>query len=193
VAVLFNDLDGNQSLKNREETFIGSFVLREGESALLSDLERHSIEPFELKAIRAVSVDAPLNQAPLRNLTQSLQVTGLTLNKEFHAAKIQLKNVADKNIIAYMVCASEPLSPNSACQSGFDLVLKPGDEKTLHFTNFPFRTFSRGPGGLTEIPTKNQELVLRTAVFEDGSFEGDADAARGILREQAGWKTNRGK
>jgi len=62
-------------LKDREENFIGSFVLREGESALLSGMERHSIEPFELKAIKAESVDAPLDQSPLRNQRQAIQVT----------------------------------------------------------------------------------------------------------------------
>jgi hypothetical protein len=87
----------------------------------------------------------------------------------------------------------EPRNHDSACQNGTDLDLKPGDEKTLRFSNFPLRSFTRGPGGLIEVPIDGQELVIRTAIFEDGSFEGEADEAARILGEQARWKINRGK
>ncbi len=157
-------------------------------------LAGHNIEPFELKAIKAESVDAPIEHAPLRNQTQSLQATGLTLKKGFNQAHIRLKNVSGKNIIGYMICVFETSSESSACQGGgFGPVLKPGEENTIFFPNFPFRVFRSEPGGLIEFPTDKQELVIRTAVFEDGSFEGDAKAAAGIMREQAEWKTNRGK
>jgi len=191
VKVLFDDPDDEDSLKDREENFIGTFVLRDGESALLSGLERHNIEPFELKAVKAESVDVPLDQAPLRNQTRAIQATGLTLNKEVHQAHIRLKNVSGKNIIGYTICDYEPRG-DSTCQRGAGLDLKPGDEKTL-LMGFPSRSFRRGPGGFIELPTDGHELVIRTAVFEDGSFEGDPDDAGMILGKQARWKIKRGK
>lgn len=187
VTVLFNDLEDKEWWKKRDEAVLGTFHVTENESTRLSALERYGIEPFELSAIRAESENVPLDRAPLRNQTQAIQVLSLALNKALDRADFRLQNISDKNVIAYTIgVAGKGDRTSKGVSFAPDQPWYPGEEKTHLQENFPSRLFQRGPQGAYQLPTNHQQLVIFTAVFEDGTFEGDPDDAGRFLAVRAG-------
>jgi hypothetical protein len=187
VAVLFNDLDDKEWWTKREEAVLGTFRVKDTEATTLSTLRGYGIEPFELRVIRSENVNIPLDRAPLRNQTRAIQVLSLALNQVLGQADFRLKNISDKNIIAYTIgVAGEGDRSSKGVSFAPDEPWYPGEEKSHLQENYPSRAFQRGPQSDYQLPTNHQQLMIFTAVFEDGTFEGDPDDAGRFLAVRAG-------
>lgn len=160
-----------------EETSVGTYNLRENESFSVEKLEQFGVEPFRLKVVRIIP--AVSSQPIVSSRAKSLEVVGIEpVNATLPTYKLTLHNLSDKNITAFeinivdgskVVVSSWPYGPD-----GLPLI-KAGD---FYETREPLLTRAqRTAAGYRPSVPDSQQTVISCVVFEDGSYEGDAEPA----------------
>lgn len=150
LFVIYNDINDQEWWKNKKQKSAGSYLIHEGESVRTAELAQFGIEPIELSAIDARPVVISPSERPfITNKTQSLEV--VRLERSLDEYRLTLKNVGSKTIARLTV-----LHGGSGYSSGG---LRPGsvDEEYLAGSRI-----------------EQEGITISTVVFEDGSFEGDA-------------------
>ena len=158
----------NAGRKTIKEKLVASYLVREGETVLATELDRFGIEPFEMKAMDATPVVLKPGEGP--RITNSSVLEVEKIEHHFDAYRIWLKNKSDKNIVAYTVSTgNRRLQPGSA---GHRNVLASGaTSQELYFQ-----------GDEVERIGINVSVVI----FADGSFEGDPKLATDYLANAEG-------
>src|SRR5215813_8065659 len=99
LSVMYSEVNV-QDLLRRDYKPGGSYLIREGETARASELSQFGIEPFEMKVISAAPIVLKPGEGPrIVNNTTALKVE--RLEKHLNSYSIWLKNVSNKDIVAY--------------------------------------------------------------------------------------------
>lgn len=167
LSIIYNDLSNQEWWKDKKEKVAGSLLIREGESARLTELAQFGIEPFEMRAINARPVVVQPGEGPrIVNNTKSLEV--VRLEKSLDGYQIWLKNNSSKNVVAYTISTgNRGLSAAGVGYGNIRPVIAAGatsDEIYLY--------------GAT---VEEDRITIPVVVFEDGSFEGDIKLAARFL------------
>ena len=160
-----------------EETSVGTYNLRENESFSVEKLEQFGVAPFRLKVVRIIR--AVSSQPIVSSRAKSLAVVGIEpVNATLPTYKLTLHNLSDKNITAFeinivdgnkVVVSSRRYGPD-----GLPIIKAGG----LYESGEPLLTRAQqtAAGYGPSVPD-SQQTVISCVVFEDGSYEGDAESA----------------
>lgn len=163
-----------------EETMVGTYHLRENESVLVQELEGFGVEPFRI-SLKRIAPAAP-NQPVVKSLAKSLEIVGIEPQPStLPRYKLTLRNLSEKNIMALRIeiMSGGVMAVTSTPQGleGLPLI-KAG---AFFESNQPLRTRAvHTPGGFAPDTHISQETIIRSVVFEDGSYEGDPAPAAGF-------------
>lgn len=156
---------------------VGSYVLRENEKLVVNDMTAFGLEPFEIALVRVTPRSVPLPS--VTNNTSSVQVLNVQpVDSTFPAYKLTLLNTSNKNISALFVDmfldGRRRTSSMPHNQDGAPLI--PAGETYEFRRQLNNVALAASQGYAPETPP-NQAVVITTAVFEDGTYEGDAYSA----------------
>ncbi|HUQ33497.1 MAG TPA: hypothetical protein VM095_15350 [Pyrinomonadaceae bacterium] len=171
----------------REEP-VATYNVRENETITVSELTRFGVVPFEIKLVRVNPVLT--SPPPVVNNTQSLAVSGI---EAFHSTlptyKLTLQNLSGKNVAALgvevHVNGQRRISSMPQGEDG-KTVIEAGATHKLYVAAANNAQMT-GDGYAPELPP-NQEIIITTVVFTDGSYEGDAETAASFRAFQVGRK-----
>jgi hypothetical protein len=169
-----------------KEVQVGSYLLREGDSAVVRELASFGVVPFEITAVRPKITAPPLPSVTTR--TSSLEVIGIEATKStIPAYKLSLRNVSSKNIAAIQVSVFEGprlrLTGSPRGNEGLPLI-PAGAILETNVLGAKDTTMTRF--GYEPASPPFQTVVVSSLVFEDGSYEGDPAAALRISARIAG-------
>jgi len=171
------------------EDMVGTYTVRENEVLAVDSLRDFGVEPFKLKLIR---VEPQTSDVPtILNKTKSLEVVGIEpIVATFPRYKLTLHNLSDKNISAIKINIMRDgkldLSGMSQGEEGEPLV-KAGSLKEL---NEMLATRAEPTAaGYSPVSPRAQQIVIATLMFEDGSYEGEAEPAATYRGHAIGNKT----
>jgi hypothetical protein len=171
-----------------KEEHVATFRLREAQSIRVDELTRFGVEPIEITLIRP-PVLLP-NPPEVINKADSIEVVGIEANNStLPSYRLSLRNRSSKNLVALQIdvhvgdekrLISQPMG-----KEGHPLI-KAG---AIFQTNVPGvkqATMTR-QGYMPDSP-QGQTILIGTAVFDDGTFEGDPRMAAHIRARVMGQK-----
>lgn len=157
---------------------VGSYLLRENERVVVTELTAFGVEPFEIGVIRVAPKSVAL--PGVRSQARSIKVINVQPvdSATFPTYKLTLLNTSAKNVSALFVetfvdgrrrTSSMPHNTDDATliAAGATYDLK------RQLNNI---ASSSSDGYAPETPP-NQSVLIKAAIFEDGTYEGDAGAA----------------
>jgi hypothetical protein len=175
VSVTFSVLRGERFMDI--EDMVGTYALRENEALSIDALKNFGVEPFKIKVIRVApqSTDVP----SIVNKTKSVEVVGLEpLVSTFPRYKLTVHNLSDKNISALKIYIMHDdkveLSWMPQGDDGAALIGAGGSSELKEMLSTRAQAT---PDGFTPEALHNQQIVIGALIFEDGSYEGEAEAA----------------
>ena len=159
------------------EDMVGTYTVRENEGLAVDSLRDFGVEPFKLKLIRVApqTADVPT----ILNKTKSLEVVGIEpIVATLPRYKLTLHNLSDKNIgairINTLLDGKLSLSGMAQGDDGEPLV-RAGSLKELN--EMLVTHAEKTAAGYSPESPRAQQIVIATLVFEDGSYEGEAEPA----------------
>lgn len=164
---------------HEKEKSVAVYSLRQGEKVRVLELAQFGVEPFELVLVRVASASPDLprfvSKAPAIELV-TIQANLSTLPSH----GLVLRNVSVKNVRAIMVRTvqnrSIKVSGIDEGKEGAPLIPAGG---TAEITQPALTRATVTPGGYEPVTPENQIIEISTAIFDDGSFEGEeAEAIR---------------
>lgn len=169
------------------EKAVGTYLAREGETVSVAGLKSFGFEPLVLAVSEAKpEPEMPFIPAPARAVSRvkSIEVVSFaTEGAEMERARLVLRNVSAKNVVGLEmggvdggVNMIQTFGPRPLIASG----------ATYESETSLGRSGRALPGGGYEPVAQPEALVVSTAVFDDGTYEGDAKAASTMLARQAG-------
>ena len=167
---------------------VATYELKENEGVKADALTRFGVEPFDIKVVR---VNPNLSYTPSVLIkAESISVVGIELrNTTLPSYKLTLHNTSNKSVVAIAVnvFAGNKLQASSLPQ-GIDgrTLIKAGGLEEI--TVSALYRAQRTSEGYRPEPQPNQEIVITSVVFDDGSFEGDAQMAAPFTAFVAGRK-----
>jgi hypothetical protein len=171
----------------REEP-VATYNVRENETITVSELTRFGVVPFAIKLVRVNPMWS--SPPPVVNKTDSLAVSGIeAVHSTLPSYKVTLQNLSGKNVAALGVEVHVNGHRRiSSMRQGDDgkAVIEAGATYKLYMAAAN-NAQMRGAGYTPETPP-NQEIVITTVVFDDGSYEGDAETAASFRAFQVGRK-----
>jgi hypothetical protein len=160
------------------EVLVASYRLREGESVTADALTRYGVEPLVLKVVQAKPSESliPAKALHLENRTKSVEIMGL--KKEASPSeqyKLSLRNNSARNIIMVDLFTPDPSGHGGSSQllegNANVPAIPVGAIRSIRLGAFT----SENRSELEESPP--QTIIIRTLVFDDGAYEGDAEFA----------------
>jgi hypothetical protein len=172
----------------REES-VATYNVRENETISVGELARFGVVPFEIKLVRVNPVLT--SPPPVVNKTESLAVSGIeAVHSTLPSYKVMLQNLSGKNVAALgvevHVNGQRRISSMPQGEDG-KAVIEAGATHKLYVAAANNAQMTRD--GYTPETPPNQEIVITTVVFDDGSYEGDAQTAASFRAFQLGRKT----
>ena len=172
---------------HEQEKSVAEYSLRQGEKVRVLELAQFGVEPFELALVRVASASADLPQVVSKALAIELVTIQANLST-LPSYRLVLRNVSVKNVRAIMVRTvqnrSIKLSGFEGGKEGAPLIPAGGTAEINH----PADTRATAtPGGYKPLTPENQIIEISTAIFDDGSFEGEEYEAiiyRALLKGQ---------
>ena len=180
-------------MENEKEVLVGTYRLNEGDAVMTDALTKFGLEPLVLRVVKAKpSFEDPLPpiMPKVENKTKAIEV--VSLNQESSPSdsfRLTLRNVSSKNIVALdlFMPSSDGNGGSGQRSQGSDkahpLLLHGG--VSVHHINV-----SRGgrmtPDGFVPDIAQQQTLIIRTVVFDDGTYEGLVEPAAEIEAHRRG-------
>jgi hypothetical protein len=166
---------GKKLFEKREK--VGSYLLQENERLKLFDMTAFGLEPFELTAIRVEKKSASV--PAVTSNAASVEVREVeAIDSTFPMFKLKLRNTSRKNISALfvdiLVNGKLRISAMPHNRDATPLIAAGG---TYEYKRQLSSDTRQEGGGYAPEPSPNQTLFIKAAVFDDGTFEGDAEAA----------------
>ena len=186
VRVTVSVFLGVRFFDKKEE--VATYKLKENEGVKAVALTKFGVEPFDIKVVR---VNPNLSYTPSVLIkAESLSVVGIELkNTTLPSYKLTLHNTSNKNVVAIAinVVAGNRLQASSLPQGrGGRTLIKAGGIEEINVSAV-YQVQNTSDGYRPE-PQPNQEIVITAVVFDDGSFEGDAQMAATFTAFVAGRK-----
>jgi hypothetical protein len=161
-----------------KEQTIASYFAREGETIMVSELERFGFEPLVLRIVRFQPTPFPEPSAKVLpevvNALKSVAFVGLQSDEPLsHSYKLTLQNLAAKSIVALTIGAQHG---TETMEGGLAPLMLPG------------AIFKTTIGAIASLPpeTSPGTLVIGTVLFDDGRYEGDVVAAAEMAARSKG-------
>jgi hypothetical protein len=166
----FEEMDTPRSLEGVPQESAGKFLLRLGESATVGDLARYGLEPLTVRVVQ----NKPLvpGVPEIINNTAAIRVEGVDQDRTFY--KLAVRNVSSKNITDVVV--------NMPDEGGGSRMSESASPKHPLIAAGALHQLMLG---FSE-PAVVRQIVIAAAVFDDGSFEGSAEAAAGLEAQRLG-------
>ncbi len=168
------------------EEFVAEYEAAAGDRFVVKELERFGITPFEFEVVRKVEAAAP-RAFEAKVLTSSLEAVGAEVDQKNSLVRLTLRNLSPKAVTALKL---------ETRRGGRVLTLKwpLGDEGrpiieaggegvvTIGFSGDSVR---KGDGYAPLLP---DAVVVSSALFADGSYEGELRAASRAAAQYAGYR-----
>ena len=160
-----------------QEKDVAVYTLREGQKASVRELTQFGVEPIQVALIRVPPDNAEIPQVISK--AKSIELVTVQANlSTLPSHRVVLRNLSEKNVAALMVRVAQGgrtrISGMRMGKDGAPLIAPGGvSEITVRLATRATET----PGGYKPITPENQIIEISTAVFEDGSFEGDIEYA----------------
>lgn len=175
VRVVASAYLGRKMIEKQER--IGSYLLQENERLTLYDMMAFGLEPYELMAVRvekkSAYVPAVTSYAPSVEFKEAQ-----ALDATFPVFQVKLRNTSRKDISALSIEVRVNGRPRiSAMAHNRDAVPLIEAGGTYEYKRQFVSSATEAGGGYLPETLPNQSLVIVSAVFDDGTFEGDAGFA----------------
>ena len=159
-----------------QEQLVGVYQVGIGEQKILGDLDQFGIEPFTISLLNTPPPVPP--QPTIDNRTKSIEVASIQLENMPHTGyRVVLRNLSDKNVgaVRVQVMSDGMRGPNALWQgeNGQSLIKPGGTVERYIQVMKPVKTPTGYAPGAPVVAT----LILAGAVFENLSFEGEAEPA----------------
>ena len=167
---------------------VATYLVRENEKITTRALTKFGVEPFEIKVTRVSPVSTALPQVV--NKTESVAVINIEANNStLPSYKLQLRNLSNKNIIGLginMIVNNRPRRIGMPRGQEGRPLIEAGSVYNHNILGV-LNAQTTSDGYVPDAPLK-QEIIITTAVFDDGSYEGDAQTAATVRAFQIGDK-----
>lgn len=174
VRVLVSVFVGLKGLE--QETPIAVYSLREGERVTVGQVTKVGVEPFDIVLAR-VGLGGG-NLPPVVSKAKSIELVTIQGNLlTLPSYRVTLRNLSARNVHALFIRVGQDRNQITSMPQGEDgapLILAGGASE---FDEPAVTNASPAPGGYQPVPSPNQTIEISTAVFDDGSFEGEIGPA----------------
>jgi hypothetical protein len=178
---------------HEEEKQISSYLLREGETTSAKELADVGVVPFEFKVVRLA---ASVPYVPeFKSKSPSIELVSIQPNfSALPRVQLVLRNVSSKPVHAVeVVTVSDGVACVLTMRQGKEgeALIPPGG--TFEMTASLKTKYAAGANEYSIETPPNQLIEVATAVFSDGSYEGESDYALTFLGYQTGRKAQLGR
>ncbi|HZI18544.1 MAG TPA: hypothetical protein VEY09_08095 [Pyrinomonadaceae bacterium] len=166
-----------------EEEKVAEYFVAEGEEYTVMELLSYGIEPLKVGVVRRANAEVP--PPSVSNRTTSVEVVSIEVKEAGPTYELRLRNNSGKRIRAVevrMLKNEQPGGSRSRFFSGVEPCAAPGESWTMTL-EFGWN-FKVGEGG-HQIEPPNR-VIVDSALFADGSYEGDAGFAARAAAEDFG-------
>lgn len=171
-----------------QEKAVKSYILHEGEKVTVTELAQVGVEPFEIKLIRLTPL---VGEAPqFISKAKSIELVVMEANlSTLPSYKVVVRNLSAKSVIALRLettLSGRPAIVSMPQGREGTPIIAPGGTYELN-AKLATRTTPTADG-YSPVVLPNQVIEISSAMFEDGSFEGDSDGAITFAGFQKGRK-----
>ena len=187
VRVIVSTLSGTKALENEQR--VGTYLIRETEKISIDDLKQFGIEPFQIKLVRVSPNIPPVPPVSLKGVQSLVVINSMAKEATLPSYRIILRNQSNKNIVGLGVdVVSGGRVQITSKPRGIDgqPLIAAGKEYWLTVTA-PNRAQPTVDGFVPTSPS-DQQIQIKAAVFDDGTYEGDAATAAAVRGYRAGEK-----
>lgn len=174
ATVFFGDFDRQTtpvSLYNLPQERVGSYSAGLNESVTFRELEKYGLEPLTLRVVAPPTSDAPRARTMSRSPSVQMEIVG----GEGSSYELDLRNLAAKGVTAFHINdGSESGGTGMETAGGSRVLIAPGARYQVKYQTG--RSGTTVNGRYVEDPPPSL-VVLSAVLFEDGSYEGDANTA----------------
>ena len=187
VRVIVSTLSGSKALENEQR--VGTYLIRETEKISIDDLKQFGIEPFQIKLVRVNPNVPPVPPVILKGVESVVVLNSMAKETTLPSYRIILRNQSNKNIVGLGVdVVAGGRVQITAKPRGIDgQPLIPAGKEYWLTVLAPNRA-QQTPDGYVPTSPSDQQILIKGVVFEDGTFEGDAETAVAVRGYQAGEK-----
>ena len=187
VSVIVSTLSGAKALENEER--VGTYVIRETQKISIDDLKKFGIQPFQIKLIRVNANVPPVPPVVLKGVESVVVLNSMAKETTLPSYRIILRNQTSKNIVGLGVdVVAGGRVQITAKPRGIDgQPLIPAGKEYWLTVSAPNRAQPTSDGYVPTSPS-DQQIQIKGAVFDDGTFEGDAQTAAAVRGYRAGEK-----
>jgi hypothetical protein len=169
------------------EVPVGEYTITEGSRLVIKELAKFGVVPFEVSLVRAPATVAELPDVV--NKTKALRVEVEPVVSNLPSFKVRLFNISNKAVMSY--CSETSIGTQrhligiSRNLNG-TVLIEPGQfvEKILPYPLKPLPSST----GHTPEPMTGLVLTIQSAIFSDGTYEGDSMPAAKFRAIQIGQK-----
>jgi hypothetical protein len=187
VRVTVSTLSGSKALENEQR--VGTYLIRETEKISIDDLKLFGIEPFQIKLVRVNPNVTPVPPVILKGVESVVVINSMAKETTLPSYRIILRNQSNKNIVGLGVdvVAGGKVQITSKPRGIDGQPLIPANKEYWLTVTAPNRA-QQTPDGYVPTSPSDQQIIIKSAVFEDGTFEGDTETAVAVRGYQAGEK-----
>jgi hypothetical protein len=187
VLVTVSTLSGSKALEDEQR--VGTYLIRETEKISIDDLKRFGIEPFQIKLVRVSPNIPPVPPVSLKGVESLVVINSMAKETTLPSYRIILRNQSNKNIVGLGVdVVSGGRAQITSKPRGIDgqPLIAAGKEYWLTVAA-PNRAQPTVDGFVPTSPS-DQQIQIKAAVFDDGTYEGDVATAAAVRGYRAGEK-----
>ncbi len=187
VRVTVSTLSGTKALENEQE--VGTYLIHETEKITIEELRRFGIEPFEIRLLRVNPSIEPVPPVILKGVDSVMILNAMPKETTLPSFRIILRNQSNKNItgLGVDVVAEGKVQLSSRPRGIEGQPLIPAGKEYWLTVAAPNRAKTTLGGYEPTIPS-GMEIQIKAAIFDDGTYEGDAETARAVRGYRAGEK-----
>jgi hypothetical protein len=187
VRVIVSTLSGSKALENEQR--VGTYLIRETEKISIDDLKQFGIEPFQIKLVRVNPNIPPVPPVILKGVESVVVINSMAKETTLPSYRIILRSQSNKNIVGLGVdvVAGGRVQITSKPRGIDGQPLIPAGKEYWLTVAAPNRA-QETPGGYVPTSPTDQQILIKGAVFDDGTYEGDAETAVAVRGYQAGEK-----
>ncbi|HJX91756.1 MAG TPA: hypothetical protein VJ372_14745 [Pyrinomonadaceae bacterium] len=187
VRVIVSTLSGSKALENEQR--VGTYLIRETEKISIDDLKQFGIEPFQIKLVRVNPNIPPVPPVILKGVESVVVINSMAKETTLPSYRIILRSQSNKNIVGLGVdvVAGGRVQITSKPRGIDGQPLIPAGKEYWLTVAAPNRA-QETPGGYVPTSPTDQQILIKGAVFDDGTYEGDPETAVAVRGYQAGEK-----
>lgn len=178
---------------HEEEKQISSYLMREGDTTSARELADVGVVPFEFKVVRLAASAAYTPE--FKSKSPSIELASIQPNfSALPKVQLVLRNVSSKPVHALeVVTVSDGIACLSSRRQGKEgeALIPPGG--TFEMTASLKTKYAAGANEYSIQTPPSQLIEVATAVFSDGSYEGESEYALTFLSYQTGRKVQLGR